>query len=61
MLLKENHKAEVVKVRQFSIMSEEQIDMDFIMVVLSVMYLPLRNYLYSYNGNLFPDLICVRS
>lgn len=61
MLLKENHKAEVVEVRQFSIMSEEQIDTDFIMVVLSVIYLPLRNYLYSYNRNLFLDLIYIRS
>lgn len=60
-LLKENHKAEVVKVRQFSMMSGEQTGMDFLMVVLSVMYLPLRSYLCSYNWNLFLDLICVRS
>lgn len=44
-LLKENHKPEVVKIRQFSVMSEEQIDMDFMMMVLPSIYLPLRNYL----------------
>lgn len=42
-------------------MTGEQIDMDFIMGVLSVTCFPLGSFLYAYNWYLFLDLICVES